>query len=268
MKKAKAACYSVFPKVVQAESTVRIRIKPLQKNCRFSTERRYEVIHIPMEYIGAPCSSPGVLNIQLVDGTLQVTCLFREEQEHQLVLQEINGDERKDIGSFHIYSVERDLFERRPYKGDLHMHSFHSDGKESPANITASCRKIGLDFMAVTDHGKYMPSIEAQEAFQSVETGLLIFRGEEVHPPENPVHMINFGGSFSVNELFHTDTYHEDLIKMDEESEEMPSNINRYQYNSCVWCFNKIREGGGLGIFCHPHWVCRNYYAVYSRLVS
>lgn len=25
-----------------------------------------------------------------------------------------------------------------------------------------------------------------------------------------------------------------------------------YQYASCVWCFDKIREARGLGIFCHP----------------
>ena len=82
------------------------------------------------------------------------------------------------------------------------MHSYYSDGTESPAYVAAYCRKIGLDFIAITDHGKYHPSLEAINAFQTFETDFKIFPGEEVHPPENEIHMINFGGKFSINELF------------------------------------------------------------------
>mgnify|MGYP003319764264 FL=1 len=63
-------------------------------------------------------------------------------------------------------------------------------------------RKIGLDFMALTDHRKNEPSLPAIRAYDGVPIDLRIYPGEEVHPPNNPVHMVNFAGSFSVNELF------------------------------------------------------------------
>ena len=48
------------------------------------------------------------------------------------------------------------------------MHSHYSDGQESPAYVAAACRREGLDFMALTDHGQYKPSLEAQQAFENV----------------------------------------------------------------------------------------------------
>lgn len=38
------------------------------------------------------------------------------------------------------------------YRGELHAHTHHSDGKPSPARLAASARRHGLDFIALTDH--------------------------------------------------------------------------------------------------------------------
>lgn len=40
----------------------------------------------------------------------------------------------------------------RWYRGDLHAHTIHSDGADDPATVVATARRIGLDFLAVTDH--------------------------------------------------------------------------------------------------------------------
>jgi len=37
-------------------------------------------------------------------------------------------------------------------RGDLQSHTFHSDGKGSPAQLVAKARALGLDFLAITDH--------------------------------------------------------------------------------------------------------------------
>lgn len=37
-------------------------------------------------------------------------------------------------------------------KGDLHVHTFHSDGTYSPEETVAMVQNIGLDFVALTDH--------------------------------------------------------------------------------------------------------------------
>lgn len=44
------------------------------------------------------------------------------------------------------------------------------------------------------------------------------------------------------------------------------SKQEQYKYASCKWCFDKIREGGGLSIYCHPYWVFENRYNVSLNL--
>ncbi|GLW70853.1 hypothetical protein Kpho02_31520 [Kitasatospora phosalacinea] len=38
------------------------------------------------------------------------------------------------------------------YRGDLHVHSVHSDGELTPAELAAAARAAGLDFLATTEH--------------------------------------------------------------------------------------------------------------------
>jgi len=69
-----------------------------------------------------------------------------------------------------------------------------------------------------------------------------------------------------------------DLIRKDKEryfkeveeirqKENIPlSKQEQYKYASCKWCFDKIREGGGLSIYCHPYWVFENRYNVSVNL--
>jgi hypothetical protein len=38
------------------------------------------------------------------------------------------------------------------YRGELHCHSYHSDGDSPPVDLVAAAQKLGLDFLAVTDH--------------------------------------------------------------------------------------------------------------------
>ncbi len=38
------------------------------------------------------------------------------------------------------------------YRGELHCHSHHSDGDSPPTDLIAEAQKLGLDFLAITDH--------------------------------------------------------------------------------------------------------------------
>ncbi|MEV7122311.1 CehA/McbA family metallohydrolase [Kitasatospora griseola] len=40
------------------------------------------------------------------------------------------------------------------YRGDCHVHSVHSDGELTPAELAAAARAAGLDFLAVTEHNR------------------------------------------------------------------------------------------------------------------
>jgi hypothetical protein len=50
------------------------------------------------------------------------------------------------------------------YRGDLHAHSFHSDGKVDVATLAAVAREQGLDFLSVTEHNtvSHLPDLAAQ----------------------------------------------------------------------------------------------------------
>jgi len=257
--------FEMIPKVVPTGQVTEITLRPLFEHCRFNPDAEYEITHFPMEE-----DEKRTLTVKPIDGSLKISGLsFHKEQEHVLLVNELEGGDRKHIGDFRVYSVEDDLFQRRPYKGDFHIHSCRSDGRESPGYVAAACRRIGLDFMAVTDHHRYEPSLEAQRSFEGVDHDLRIYPGEEVHPPDNPVHIINFGGRFSVNELFSNEqVYRKGVHQIQSSLPPLPPGVDAYQYASVVWCFDKIREAGGLGIFCHPYWFTNNHYSPSGVLTS
>jgi hypothetical protein len=261
--------FRVRPKVVLADTTSVIKIEAL--HVRFREDAEYELNYYPLERFSqtGEYKYQEAQKVKPVDGEIIVKQYFKGEQEHMLRLSETIGDKTK-VFEFRIYSLEKDLFDRKPYKGDLHMHSYYSDGKESPGFVAASCRRAGLDFMAITDHGEYQPSIESQKVFEDVEHDLLICRGEEVHPPENPVHMINFGGDFSLNDIFRNDIdrYMEEVKEIENTIKDVSDPDAKYQCASCLWCFDKIREGGGLGIFCHPYWKIKTGYYISDSVIS
>jgi len=264
-------CFDVRPKIVPADRKSTVAIRSLFDHSRLDDAAEYDVTYYPVEEIALKSGwkAATAQRVKPAGGVLRVEQFFEAEQEHVLLVERVNGDRRQRVGDFRVYSLAADLFARRPFKGDLHMHSNRSDGKESPAYVAAACRRIGLDFMAVTDHKRYAPSLEAQRAFQGVEIDLRIFPGEEVHPPDNPVHIINFGGRFSVNDLFADEAaYREGVEKVAAKLKKLPEGVDRYPYASAVWSFDKIREGGGLGIFCHPYWFTDSRYSPSGAMTS
>lgn len=252
------------PKVVLADRESTITIRPLSDHVRLQDGEEFEVTYVPTD---GPNGSEK-LRVKVAEGALRITRRFAGEQEHVLVAEQIGGQDRRLRGDFRVYSLREDLFSRLPYKGDVHMHSRYSDGVESPAYVAAACRRIGLDFMALTDHGQYAPSLEAQRAFESVAVDLRIYPGEEVHPPGNPTHIVNFGGRFSVNELFADSSYMQGVEAIAARLPELPAGVDGKQYASSVWVFDRIRDAGGLGIFCHPDWFADHRYQLPQPLAA
>lgn len=260
--------FEVTPRIVRADAEAVVDILPRFDHCRFREDGEYEVSYFPVEEFAqrSGWSPDRKERIRPVAGRLRIPQYFEGEQEHVLYVEDVDGGE---VGDFRVYSLEEDLFARKPFKGDLHIHSCRSDGRESPAYVAGACRRIGLDFMAVTDHRTYEPSIEARRAYQGVDIDLRIYPGEEVHPPDNPVHIINFGGQFSINELFEDEAaYRAAVADVQKDLGPPPPGVDAYQYASCVWCFNKIREAGGLGVFCHPYWFTEHRYSPSGALTS
>lgn len=274
--------YSLLPKVVRADQEQVITIVPLYKHVFFEDDAQYLVSVVPMEHIVSsgketPCTAEfdliaekyGEVIVTPQNGAIKFKWFFAGEQEHLIYLRLLG--QKEVVGTFHVYSLEEDLFTRFPFKGDLHMHSCRSDGREAPAYVAACSRRIGLDFMALTDHGLYQPSLEARSAFDLNQLDLKIFPGEEVHAPDNFVHIINFAGKFSVNDLFRGQNYakyKEEVQEREKGLPALPQGVSSYQYASCLWVFDKIRESEGLGIFCHPYWLIPSGYSPSIRLTD
>jgi len=219
--------FEIAPKVIPADREAVVTIRPRFGLRRFDARADYEVTHFPVEALAGERGSAAreKLTLRPKGDALRIALRFPDEQEHVLLVERADGETRRLIGDFRVYSLRDDLFACRPYKGDLHLHSHHSDGVESPGYVAAACRRIGLDFMALTDHSQYQPSLEAQQAFAGVEMDLRIFPGEEVHPPGNPVHLVNFGGRFSVNELFADEQSYRAAVKAVEEGRLMLAHL-------------------------------------------
>lgn len=248
--------YDVTPRILRAGSETTIKIRPMFDHVRFAPDQTYRAVLLPMQGTGGQMSwSQGdQVELTVKGGELHLFCRFPNEQEYALLVW--RGETL--LADFRLYALEPDLYQRLPFKGDFHMHTYRSDGIESPAYVAGACRKIGMDFMAITDHRQYAPSLEAIRAYEGVDIDLAIYPGEEVHAPGNPVHILNFGGSFSVNALFESEAYHNEVQTTADQSENIPEGVERYPYAASVWCFNKIREGGGLAVFCHPYWVSQH----------
>lgn len=115
------------------------------------------------------------------------------------------------------------------YRGDCHLHSWHSDGRRTPAEIAALARAAGLDFINSSEHNTH--SAHAHWADQAGDD-LLVMLGEEVTTRNG--HVVALG----------TD----------------PGTFIDWRYRARDNRFGKyareVRDAGGLVVPAHPHATC------------
>ena len=247
--------FDIHPIVVPADQTTTIEIRPRQRQCAAD---EYQVEYFPVDGYGpdATWGAPHIQTVKRTDGVIRFDLHFHGEQEHwiKLIWRWPNGHERSQ--EFSLYSLRDDLLARRAYKGDIHLHTCYSDGVSSPSYLAGACRRRGLDFIAVTDHGMYQPSLIAIDAFKDVAIDLTLMPGEEVHLPKTAVHILNVSGRESVNMGGPDDhePHAKEITALAERLGPLPTGVDPLAYAECVWAFDRIRAVGGLGVFCHPYW--------------
>ena len=196
------------------------------------------------------------------DGIISVKYRFFGEQEWVL---SVTNDEWESRGSkprnFRVYSLSEDMYGLNPYTGDLHTHSNGSDGWDDPAVVAANYRKAGFDFMALTDHHKREPSERMIDAYAGVPLGIKLYHGEEVHADPGQIHVVNFGGGYSVNEKLKEggDALRERLRRM-ATGLDLPAGVNPMEAALRIWMADEIRKAGGISILAHPFWVYKLTY--------
>ena len=276
--------YDIFPKVFPVGVSADITVKPLGVHTKFSGEYKIMVQRLDGGHIGHEFSAWNHTDYFVTpceDGCLRFT--YTADKEGELAVRIYKKDSDRRTVQLNLYALAEDMADRIPLRGDLHMHTCRSDGHGDPAVVCADYRMKGYDFIVVTDHSRYYPSLEAIRAYKDVKTALNILPGEEVHLPQTDVHIVNAGGLFSINGLFDylrnyietngdidarrfddtitppdivtDEQYNRELDAIEASLTDVPADVNKRWYAVCVWAFDKIREAGGLGIFAHPYWI-------------
>jgi hypothetical protein len=127
--------------------------------------------------------------------------------------------------------------------------------------MASRLRSLGIDYMAVTDHRLYQPSLDLIELFTQTPIDMKIFPGEEVHVDAMEVHVVSFGGKYCVSALADdTHKFESEMKKIEEQLAGFRSDNERRIYAGFLWTYRKIKEAGGLSVMAHPHWEwCYHY---------
>ena len=275
--------FDIFPLVFPIKETVVFTVQSL--GTRKHLQGEYTVT-VHRALAGSPREEFSAWNsdsytCQAQNGRLQFSYKTSHEGEYFIRLHK-NGEM---VTQLYIYALKEDLACRYPLRGDFHMHTSDSDGQEPPEIVCANYRKKGYDFIVITDHFRYYPSLSAIKAYQGVDIPLSILPGEEIHLPGTNMHIVNAGGLFSVNGLLPTNPNHLETngelskrrfddsvqpldvyemsnywkeiqeIEKEVKQSSIPKTVDSCSYAVCLWAFEKIRQADGLGIFCHPYWL-------------
>ena len=258
--------YRTVPTLVRIGVPEAVTVYPIGKSKAFDPEKEYKVSFVPAERFahtnaGCPHSPDSVTVRPNRDGSISFTYTYECEQEWTVLITEADGDGKKPL-DFHVYSLEDDLYSRNPYRGDLHSHSNSSDGRDDPLIVAANYRKEGFDFFSLTDHHKWEPSRDMIEDYSGVKLGIKLFPGEEIHVPTGWIHIVNFGGEYSINTLYEKNKEKIDA-QMREEAEKLdtPPYVNPLEYAYRRWICEQVRRAGGLSITAHPYWYWKTYYS-------
>ena len=243
--------YEIYPKIIPADKESNIYVKPIAKP-KFEGDFQIEIFSMESRRKKS-------YSIRETKGILEISHYFEGEQEHlvHIYKESILPENKQCI--LHIYSMFEDLYVKRPYKGDFHIHTSCSDGSETPEAVCAFARKAGLDVIAITDHGLYSPSLRAKEFINDINSDLKIFPGEEIHF-HGREHILSLVGNEGLGERYWSEKIYKREIalyreKIRKEINKAPQKINKDRYTACKFVIEKIHDVKGLAIMPHPFWI-------------
>jgi hypothetical protein len=247
--------YRINPAVALVGKETEIKILPNERAFLFFEDAEYDLRIIcadddEVNYF-APTTAR-TLTLKASGGILRFSYTFEQEQEYLLILEK----DAKKVAEFFLYALKDDLYALTPLRGDFHGHSYRSDAKRDPGALLGHYREMGYDFMSLTDHNRYYPGEEMDEAYEGVRLGITHIPGEEVHFPGCMIHTVHVGGKKSVAALYCKDA-EGCRAEADAYLERVPEDIPekyRERFSRLMWITDRIHEAGGLAIFPHPYW--------------
>lgn len=255
--------YFVSPSVAVPGRETVFTVVPREGAFYFSPDVDYHVSVTPM-HVDRDAPEPDY-HLHGEGGVLRFTHIFSSEGLHELRILP-DGDAKGRL-VLQLYAIGEDLADLIPMKGDFHLHTCRSDGKEAPAEVAAKCRENGFDCAAITDHNRYFPSEEAAEAYAGLATDLLLLRGEEVHTPTTNLHIVHVGGKRSVTERY-VKAREEYEAEVDTIASGMANDTSIYRRRMAMarWAVDQIHAAEGLAILPHPYWI-KNIYNINDAML-
>jgi len=270
--------YEIYPKVYMSDKSQRVNIKLSEDmadgntvSVKIQPMESYGIEHTPDYGLLEEDRYPYTATSRAEDGSFFLEYKFAGEQRYSVKVK-ISCDDvtacegvNKDgtVGKQqYVYSVADDLCELKPMKADTHLHTCRSDGEGTPFEVGIDYRRVGCDFIVITDHHKMAPSIEAQKQFSTLTDKFFVIRGEEIHNRAcGYFHIINIGGEISVNEMIEAkDGFAEAEIEKHLKNDCYPKETTPYICAFRKFVSDMIRRGGGLAVMAHPYWnVCGEY---------
>lgn len=249
----------LYPRVFRSNTRDRVFVKleePIAEGVLFQIKiqpmERYSVNHFTYRVDEETERYPYADLTHMGDGLYYFDYDFFSEQKYTAKIK--IGEEYPKC--FYLYSVDEDLSKMNPYKGDTHIHSCRSDGKGTPFEVGCAFRACGFDFIAITDHQKYAPSLEAKEIFSRLTNKFFVYPGEEIHNKGmGYFHIVNFGAERSVAETISTrrDEF-DDMARKLIETTDFSSVPDPYNTAWRIVIADEIRRAGGVAIMAHPYW--------------
>lgn len=252
--------YTIYPTVMLADTPTEFVIVPCERAFLLVEGQEYTLSIVDVngdELDYHAKSSHKFITAVAHGGVLRFTYTFEGEAEHLVILHR----SEKVTERLPVFSLYKDLYETVPLKGDLHTHSYRSDGQRDPAAFAGHIREQGYDFFALTDHNRFYPGGEIDETYSGVELGITRIRGEEVHAPGAVFHTVHIGGDHSVAEQYihNPEKFEAEVAEcMTRVPENIPEQYKK-RYALAMWTTEKIHAANGVAIFPHPFWRPGNY---------
>lgn len=250
--------YLCFPSVVCVGRETEVTIFPRDISRIFREDNEYDlaVVGLYDDQLLYRESVPHDHPCYVKDGCLHFTFTPEYEQEYSIRFSKV-GDAEIRIP---LYAVDEDLYALRPLKGDLHSHSYYSDGIDGLAMTPADYREEGFDFFALTDHNRLFPSEECAALYRDIPLGIHMMLGEEIHPPVSSIHIVGIGETESVANFYihHPEEYEAVLDELEPTFTNLPAE-HRRRAAMVKWACDAIRKAGGIAILPHPFWRPNRY---------
>lgn len=263
--------YEIYPKVLPVDSEVEVLIRGLDEQSKFLSNQFYEI----RVFSKVNLQEENKISVSSdVEGEIKFPVKLNTHGEYLFDVYTEGRDEPVTTG--HFFGISSELAKLKPYRGDMHIHTLYSDGRKTPIYMAVTAKKLGLDFIAITDHDRYQPSLEAIEESERLGLSILLMEGEEISVRDRCGHLVAVCTSDWVAEarddLDNYEKERQEIIENELKDVEMLEGLTKEHYSHAVWAVNKIREYGGYVVIAHPYWVAgRRFHLdrlVYEQLLK